>query len=204
MRDHNMQMPTGELVPVSRFSDADIAEALRDGFDITDADGYSDTTESMMERLRIEVLIRSLGMIIRHYLLGLLHGVALAVLLGSLFFEPLRTWETPPLLPAGGMPIENVHVDRLTRRDVVVHVRPRSDFLYQGKLLEGVEAFSLFDENNREPCEVTIPDDWEIVTGDAGPWSQRAHFLDPDNDDTLAHELLHCVRGAWHQERKAK
>jgi hypothetical protein len=62
MRDHYVRVETGEVVPVAWVSDAVLAECLRGDGCVTDADGYSDPAESVMERLRIEVLIRSLGL----------------------------------------------------------------------------------------------------------------------------------------------
>jgi hypothetical protein len=62
MRDHYVRVGSGEVVPVAHVSDAVLAECLRGDGRVTDADGYSDSTESVMERLRIEVLIRSLGL----------------------------------------------------------------------------------------------------------------------------------------------
>ena len=58
MRDYSMEGPDGQDVAVADMSDADIAECLRDGFVlIGDA-----ARENVVERLRIEVLIREHNM----------------------------------------------------------------------------------------------------------------------------------------------
>lgn len=59
MRDYLYEHEeTGALIPVSKMSDSDIARILHDGFD---AATLLDR-ECLMERLRIEQLIRILGL----------------------------------------------------------------------------------------------------------------------------------------------
>lgn len=61
MRDYNYITPNGQRVPVSQMGTATIHEILRNGLEVTD-DGQADPVECAMERLRIELVIRSLGL----------------------------------------------------------------------------------------------------------------------------------------------
>lgn len=58
MYDHEFVDDDGKRVPVSRMSDADIHACLNGG--VHPLDGEID--EHVLERLRIEVLIRALGL----------------------------------------------------------------------------------------------------------------------------------------------
>jgi hypothetical protein len=61
--DYNYITETGARVPVSRMAMGDILSILRDGMEISDLDGVVVVTEKdVLERLRIEVLIRELGL----------------------------------------------------------------------------------------------------------------------------------------------
>lgn len=63
MRDHNYTDETGKKMPVSQMCTEDIIGILADGgCRINDSDGYADPVTSVMERLRIELLIRHLGL----------------------------------------------------------------------------------------------------------------------------------------------
>lgn len=63
MRDHNYITPEGRRMPVAEMPTSKIQELLADGeVQIDDSDGYRDPSASVMERLRIELLIRELGL----------------------------------------------------------------------------------------------------------------------------------------------
>lgn len=61
MRDHNYIRDDGTRVPVSQMTDQEIAGVLRDGgVRIHVNDGPPTASEDVIERLKIEVLIRAL------------------------------------------------------------------------------------------------------------------------------------------------
>lgn len=47
----------------------------------------------------------------------------------------------------------------------------------------------------RRPCQIILPVDMPIA-GFYG--AQRAQFLVPDDAETVAHEILHCLVADWH------
>lgn len=53
-------------------------------------------------------------------------------------------------------------------------------------------AFTRIDQ---VPCTIYIPEGWRIL---ARSRSGIAIWGDEEDADTLAHEILHCMRGAWH------
>lgn len=59
-------------------------------------------------------------------------------------------------------------------------------------------AFSYMGRSGRK-CEIVIPsrDDVFAFTPD-----QRVYWLNSSYSDSVAHELLHCLIGRWHGERK--
>lgn len=59
----------------------------------------------------------------------------------------------------------------------------------------GVPGATAFTRYRREPCEISVPEGWLI---EADPQRGRARFAVRENSDSLAHEILHCLRGAWH------
>jgi hypothetical protein len=50
---------------------------------------------------------------------------------------------------------------------------------------------------HRNPCVIVLPSDHKI---EAWPAASAALFVDPQDNETFAHELLHCMVGAWHPE----
>ena len=46
------------------------------------------------------------------------------------------------------------------------------------------------------PCQIIVQAGAMIV---AHPADAEAHWADRDDGDTLAHEILHCLRGGWHR-----
>jgi hypothetical protein len=50
---------------------------------------------------------------------------------------------------------------------------------------------------HRNPCVIVLPSGQQI---EAWPAASTARFVDPQDNDTFAHELLHCMVGAWHPE----
>lgn len=47
------------------------------------------------------------------------------------------------------------------------------------------------------PCRIVVPAGWRLR---AYPKLGRAEWADLRNAETLAHELIHCIRGRWHPE----
>lgn len=86
-------------------------------------------------------------------------------------------------------------------QDIVLHILPLDVFRKQAKD-PNILAFARIDV---KPCEISIPDTWTISFV---PTKAKAHWDFDTNDrlynshmgDTLAHEILHCQWGDWHQE----
>jgi hypothetical protein len=55
-----------------------------------------------------------------------------------------------------------------------------------------VVAYARID---RQPCEVILPTHIRILVS---PRERRANFADPEDAETVSHEIAHCLRGAWH------
>lgn len=72
------------------------------------------------------------------------------------------------------------------------HAQPSSVF----STTLGYASYTL--DGSGGPCTVVLPAGWTIV---ASPMWAKAQF-DPDDSAVLAHEILHCIRGAWHDGRK--
>lgn len=49
---------------------------------------------------------------------------------------------------------------------------------------------------HRAPCQIEIPAGWKIL---AQPKTGTAVWARSYDGDVLAHEILHCLRGGWHQ-----
>lgn len=49
---------------------------------------------------------------------------------------------------------------------------------------------------NRTPCRIVVHAGQSIVASPEHSW---AAWADPRDGDTLAHEILHCLRGSWHR-----
>lgn len=47
------------------------------------------------------------------------------------------------------------------------------------------------------PCEIIMPEGWWIKVNFS---DYQATWLIKDNGDTLAHEILHCLKGRWHPQ----
>jgi hypothetical protein len=62
MKDHNFVDDTGRHIPTAQLPTAQIQELLRTGVEIVSTDGQVASPESVMERLRIELRIRELGL----------------------------------------------------------------------------------------------------------------------------------------------
>jgi hypothetical protein len=62
MKDHNYVAEDGTLIPTAELPTAKIQELLASGVEIVSTDGEEPIVENVMERLRIELLIRSLGL----------------------------------------------------------------------------------------------------------------------------------------------
>lgn len=80
----------------------------------------------------------------------------------------------------------------------ILRIVPKAEFHATRSNL--VKADASFYYDGHIPCTITIPDKWVIR---ANPSRGMAWFEDQGNDDfddVLAHELLHCIRGAWHPD----
>jgi hypothetical protein len=62
MRDYNFIDEAGGSTPVSSMSTSLILELIQDGFLIDERDGMIPKSEDVLERLRIELTARSLGL----------------------------------------------------------------------------------------------------------------------------------------------
>jgi hypothetical protein len=63
MRDHNYIRKDGTRIPVSQMLTAKIQELLADGgVNVINDEGFVDSSHWIMERLRIELLIRELSL----------------------------------------------------------------------------------------------------------------------------------------------
>jgi hypothetical protein len=62
MKDHNFVTDHGQHIPTADLPTAQIEELLRTGIEIVSTDGEEALPENVLERLRIELLIRSLGL----------------------------------------------------------------------------------------------------------------------------------------------
>jgi hypothetical protein len=62
MKDYNYVTDEGTLIPTAQLTTAKIQELLAEGVQIVEADGQDANPENVMERLRIELVIRELGL----------------------------------------------------------------------------------------------------------------------------------------------
>lgn len=77
--------------------------------------------------------------------------------------------------------------------DIELRVLPIAEFMRE-RPTSGTVAFAY---TRRRPCRIVIPEGWRI-------WalSERkiAFWDDRDSGNVLAHEILHCIRGSWHED----
>lgn len=66
MRDHHYNRESGERVPIQQMTDTEIAEALRDGIQLDTVDEVPCTVQDVLERLRIEQIIRTYNLRSNH------------------------------------------------------------------------------------------------------------------------------------------
>ncbi len=83
---------------------------------------------------------------------------------------------------------------RLERMDIELRIASPEDFALGAKSKLLVRAFAY---DKLRPCRVVIPVGWEVW---ALPSQGRAGWVNEHDGDTVAHELLHCLRGNWHAE----
>lgn len=62
MKDYNFIDKTGRRTPVSELSTSLIQELLREGVQVDDDEGLNLTQDNVLERLRIELTARELGL----------------------------------------------------------------------------------------------------------------------------------------------
>ncbi len=74
---------------------------------------------------------------------------------------------------------------------IILHIVPPDQFRRE----IDDERTVAFTSIHRDPCEITIPAGWTIM---AIPAKGRAVWEDGSNNETLTHEILHCIRGSWH------
>lgn len=65
------------------------------------------------------------------------------------------------------------------------------------RLRPNAYAFSYTYAAADHACEIFIPDKMPIRFW---PAQSRAEWVDKFDGDTLAHEILHCLRGSWHPQ----
>lgn len=53
---------------------------------------------------------------------------------------------------------------------------------------------------NASPCTIYLREGMQVrFRPDGFGYPGSANFTDPDNADTIAHEMLHCYDGSWHR-----
>lgn len=87
---------------------------------------------------------------------------------------------------------------KMTPGEILLRIVPKREFeaAPENALVKGVASgLAGWTSWQRNPCLITIPEGWEI---DSLPDRGYADWRSYDNSNTLAHEILHCLRGAWH------
>lgn len=87
------------------------------------------------------------------------------------------------------------HNQRLTPMEIRLVIRSAENFKADARAIAkgNIEAYALPYDS---PCSIFIPDDWVIQFNAAH--ARSGNFTRADNSNTLAHEILHCIRGQWH------
>ncbi len=110
----------------------------------------------------------------------LLRILLLPMLLAGCLAQPDPDWATATTVPG----------------EITLEILPTSGFtaIYGPDIV----AMSWFAEN---PCRIVLRAGMMIrYTADPTVLHPQANFVDPDNADTIAHEILHCTPGyaRWH------
>lgn len=74
--------------------------------------------------------------------------------------------------------------------DIELRIVPRKEYDELHPRTAGISY------TKRKPCRIEIPDGWNIMVS---PDRKRADWINRDDGDTLAHEILHCIHGGWHK-----
>lgn len=83
--------------------------------------------------------------------------------------------------------------------EIRLRILPRQAFTRDPVAVAGYKTLA-FSVSSRTPCEIAIPEGWEIMVW---PSKGKAEWLSPSDGDTLAHEIAHCLRGRWHPNTAA-
>lgn len=96
-------------------------------------------------------------------------------------------------------PIELSETER-SYREAIVETNPNVMIL---RIVDGAKFDEIkptpntiaFASISTFPCEITIPAGYKIRFA---PKEKTARFENQENANTVAHEILHCLRGSWH------
>ncbi len=113
---------------------------------------------------------------------------------GDSMNKPTR--REPPEFPAEQRLSTEWRTARLTEQKVLLNFVSREKLaeISGSEIPEGQSAAGL-TLYGRNPCEIFLPDDWGVSYR---PGRGQATFNSREDSDTLAHEILHCLVGAWH------
>lgn len=82
-------------------------------------------------------------------------------------------------------------IQTLPPTTITLQILPREEF-YRRASEPTVLGFA---QPGLSPCTISIPEGWEVQFS---PGARYARWRNDNNGNTLAHEMLHCVRGHWH------
>ncbi len=127
------------------------------------------------------------------------------MLLGGLLVWGLWEWTSPRSThPVELTPQERARVFgnfQMTPQSFLIHVVPRAEFEarllrtgYEASMIKEVGAFAL---TYGKLCTIYLPEGFgiEYMARGAG---NNARWRRVDDGDTVAHEILHCYKGSWH------
>lgn len=101
----------------------------------------------------------------------------------------------------GGHPLELTSEERAPgprrQRTFQTEMRLRIASQEELELTSPVKEVIALSIIRRNPCEIMIPEGWTIEYDSS---TGRARWTDRGQEDVLAHEILHCLRGAWHDD----
>lgn len=118
---------------------------------------------------------------------GFCTGLLTVAVIISLSREiPPAIYPKPPVPFDHALPVIRT---KLPPMDITLRIVPREEFEKRYINTAGITQWAT------RPCVIEIPSDWVVRFA---PRMGYAHFMDEDNSNTLAHEILHCVHGPWH------
>ncbi len=127
------------------------------------------------------------------YLLGLVHGLVISTILFD-YLSPLHQGAiVADLTPAERL--AGIVRTEPTTAPIIVRFLPSAAI----KQANGptTHAFTSAYRDLSGPCRVTLPTGMKIAFESS---AHAAYFLDGRDADTVAHELLHCLRWNWHAD----